>query len=223
MSYTRFALYAVPEDEQLAEFGARWLGWDLRSGQPADQFAIAGLHDVTMTPRKYGFHGTIKPPFRLAPDQTPDGLMRTITDLVAELPPAPTPGLHLHSLGGFLALCPAGPCEALARLAAGLVTELDIFRAPASEAELVRRRAAGLTIRQEAHLVRWGYPYVHSDFRFHFTLTGKLVPVALTHWEAQAQALLPDLPRPFTLTRLALVGERSDGKFETIHDYTFSG
>ena len=35
-----------------------------------------------------------------------------------------------------------------------------------------RRRAAGLTPRQEELLVRWGYPYVLEQWRFHLTLTG---------------------------------------------------
>jgi hypothetical protein len=42
------------------------------------------------------------------------------------------------------------------------------------ETELMRRRKAGLTARQEEYLVRWGYPYVFADWRFHMTLTCRL-------------------------------------------------
>jgi Protein of unknown function (DUF1045) len=34
-----------------------------------------------------------------------------------------------------------------------------------------KRRAAGLSARQEAQLRSWGYPYVLEEFRFHMTLT----------------------------------------------------
>ena len=42
-----------------------WLGWDAASGQPLDPPDL-GLDAAAITrdPRKYGFHGTIKPPFR---------------------------------------------------------------------------------------------------------------------------------------------------------------
>ena len=59
-------------------------------------------------------------------------------------------------------------------LAVAAVDQLDAFRAPPSDAELAKRRRAGLTPRQEALLKRWGYPYVMEEFRFHMTLTGRL-------------------------------------------------
>ena len=66
MTYTRFAIYDAPIDDALASFGATWLGWDVRIGGATRQIDVAGLDDITMTPRKYGFHATLKPPFRLA-------------------------------------------------------------------------------------------------------------------------------------------------------------
>ena len=33
---------------------------------------------------------------------------------------------------------------------------------------------AGSPPRQDANLLRWGYPYVLEDFRFHMTLTERL-------------------------------------------------
>ncbi|HZD24872.1 MAG TPA: DUF1045 domain-containing protein, partial [Alphaproteobacteria bacterium] len=61
-------------------------------------------------------------------------------------------------------------------------------RAPPQAAELAKRRAAGLTPRQEDLLRRWGYPYVMEEFRFHITLTGPVEP-------DEAAALLPALRR----------------------------
>src|SRR5438445_432365 len=34
--------------------------------------------------------------------------------------------------------------------------------------------ATGLSARQAELLARWGYPYVHDEFRFHMTLTGPI-------------------------------------------------
>ena len=223
MSYTRFALYAVPDQDWLAEFGATWLGWDLKNGRAAYQFPIAGLDDITVTPRKYGFHGTLKPPFRLVDGQTPDNLQHAVGVLAGSLGPVETAGLRLEVLGGFLALTLAGDPAPLGHLAARVVRELDPFRAPPAPDELARRRAAGLSHSQEANLVAWGYPYVLADFRFHMTLTGRLPPEARHHWLMKAAELLPAQPVPFGLRSLALVGERSDGRFEMLHRYALTG
>ncbi|MFW2587422.1 DUF1045 domain-containing protein [Sagittula sp. SSi028] len=222
MSYTRFAVYWMPEGA-LAEFGARWLGWDALSGQPADQFAVPGLDDATMTPRKYGFHGTLKPPFRLADGVTQADVQAGVAKMAASLAPAAAEGLSLTPLGRFLALTPDGDNSGIARVAATCVKALDAFRAPLSDADLERRRKAGLSEAQEALLLRWGYPYVMEQFRFHLTLTGKLHKRDLPLWADHVAAHLPDLPRPFVLDQVALVGERPDGRFELIHRYALTG
>ena len=76
--FTRFAVYYAPEPGPLADFGAAWLGWDATAGSARAHPDIAGLPrpvaEITQTPRKYGFHGTVKPPFRLAPGSTPEAL-----------------------------------------------------------------------------------------------------------------------------------------------------
>src|SRR6056297_1726408 len=66
MTYSRFAIYYLPPAGPLAEFGARWLGWDVENGRALRQPDLPGLEGITKAPRKYGFHGTLKPPFRLA-------------------------------------------------------------------------------------------------------------------------------------------------------------
>ena len=223
MSHTRFALYAVPEDAGLADFGARWLGWDIRTGAAMDQFPLAGLDDVTMTPRKYGFHGTIKPPFRLAEGCSRDDLETAVATRARAIAPVVTGGLQLSMLGGFLALTPVGDTALLAQLAARFVRDLDQFRAPATEAELARRRAAGLTPSQDANLTAWGYPYVLDDFRFHMTLTGRLDAETRQAWLDKAAKHLPAQPIPFALQSIALVGERQDGCFELLHRYALTG
>ena len=223
MSYARFAIYYVPPDGPLADFGARWLGWDVVRGTDAVQFDLPGLQDVTKTPRKYGFHGTLKPPFRLRDGQTQDGLEQAVSDMAAGLAAARCDGLELTPLGRFLALTPFGDTRALQRVAETCVRALDGFRAPATDAERARRRTSGLTPRQEALLADWGYPYVMEEFRFHMTLTGRLPKDRIAAWSGTVQDHMPALPAPFVINQIALCGEREDGRFDLIHRYTLAG
>ena len=223
MSYTRFAIYYLPPEGALADFGASWLGWDVVRGVEAAQPDLPGLHDITMTPRKYGFHATLKPPFRLKDGYALGDLTATASDMAARLAPALCDGLDLTALGRFLALTPRGDADALQRVAETCVRDLDTFRAPASEAELERRRKAGLSPRQEVLLAQWGYPYVMEEFRFHMTLTCRLPKDRIDGWAGIAQRHLPALPTPFVIDQVALCGERADGRFELIHRYTLAG
>ncbi|WP_299989453.1 DUF1045 domain-containing protein [uncultured Ruegeria sp.] len=223
MSYTRFAIYYVPPAGTLADFGASWLGWDIAGCCETSTFDLPGLNDITMTPRKYGFHGTLKPPFRLADGRTAEDLSAAASKLASVLAPAICDGLELTRLGRFLALTPRGDLESLRRVAGACVKDLDGFRAPAGEVEFERRRKSGLSARQDALLTRWGYPYVMDEFRFHKTLTGRLPKADIPVWTETVQRFLPELPTPFVVDQIALCGEREDGRFELIHRYALAG
>ncbi|KRS15130.1 DUF1045 domain-containing protein [Roseovarius indicus] len=226
MSYKRYAVYYTPSDEGFAHFGAEWLGWDIARGEPVDQPEIpdlpAPLPELTETPRPYGFHGTIKPPFRLAEDKSESDLFEAFDRLCTQMPPATLDGLELAAMGRFLALVVRGDTTQLQGIAAMAVETLDSFRAPPTDAELEKRRAAGLTDRQEALLQRWGYPYVMEDFRFHMTLSSKLPKDQLDAVRAiLAQRLHGQIPQPFVFDGLSLVGEAEDGHFHLIQRHTF--
>lgn len=223
MSYARFAIYYLPPEGDLADFGAGWLGWDVAAGCAARHPALPGVDGITDTPRKYGFHATLKPPFRLAEGADAAGLASAVAQMASDCPSATADGLEVSQLGHFLALTPVGDAAGIARVAATCVAELDSFRAMPPEAELKRRRAAGLSVRQETLLQRWGYPYVMDEFRFHMTLTGRLSPEQLDHWADLARRHLPDIPAPFVLDQIALAGERTDGHFELIQRYALTG
>lgn len=175
----RFALYLAPApDHPLHDIAARWLGWDPETGETYQAAAAAGLGAdriaaLTAEPRKYGFHGTLKPPFFLADSCDEGQLIVALERFAALRQPLHLP-LKPAVLGSFLALRPAGAAPELDRLAADCVRDFDRFRAPPSEQELARRRAAGLSARQEQYLCDWGYPYVLEEFRLHFTLTGQI-------------------------------------------------
>jgi hypothetical protein len=133
------------------------------------------LQALTEAPRHYGFHGTLKPPFRIAAGCDVDDLCRAMAGFASQQAAFEIATLQLREIGDFLALFPASPAPALSRLADACVTEFDAYRAPPEAAELAKRHACCLTPRQAELLVRWGYPYVLDEFRFHLTLTGPIV------------------------------------------------
>lgn len=228
LAYRRYAVYFTPPPGSLADFGAAWLGWDLATGRHVTHPPIAGLpapaEDLTATPRRYGFHATVKPPFRLTGGATPEALAAELAELCRETPPIPLAGLEVRPMGRFLALQPAGDTAALQRVAGRAVRDLDHLRAPLTEAEIARRCAPGLSPRQEAMLRDWGYPYVMDEFRFHITLTGRLDPQAIGRVRRTlTDAFDPLVPRPFVIDTLSLVGEDDAGFFHLVHRYTLSG
>ncbi|MCR9085980.1 MAG: DUF1045 domain-containing protein [Rhodobacteraceae bacterium] len=226
--YERYGVYYLPDEDALADFGAAWLGWDIARGRDAAHPDIPGLPadiaTLTETPRRYGFHATLKPPFHLAEGEDDDSLDAAIAGLCRGLPPAQCDGLMLARLAGFVALVPAGEDTWINALAADVVRGLDEFRAPPSEAELTRRRKSRLSDRQAANLAAWGYPHVMDDFRFHMTLTGRLSDDDGAAVETTLRPLLaPLLPVPFRIEHLALVGEDADFRFHLIHRYELKG
>ena len=227
MTFTRYAIYfSPPAGAEWSKFASQWLGWDLETGCALPQPEIAGLDlaAITAVPRKYGLHATLKPPMRLASGHCLEDLQAACAALAARQAPLTLEGLHLARLGRFLALRVSGDESALNALAGACVADLDDFRAPASDTEMAKRRAAGLSAGQENNLSRWGYPYVMDEFRFHITLSGRLPKPELPAVEtALAAHLLPLLPRPFEIADIALVGEDDAGRFHMIHRYPLTG
>jgi putative phosphonate metabolism protein len=224
-AFRRHAVYYTPPPGGFADFGAGWLGWDVAKGERATRtLEVESAEEITATPRRYGFHATLKPPFRLAEGRTVGELEAALAEVAAAMPPVRNARLHLQHLGPFLALVPATDHAPFSRLCDAMVRELDAFRLPPSEAEIARRRASGLTPAQDAHLLRWGYPYVFEEFRFHMTLTGKLDPATAERVDtALAAALAEVVPDPFEITEVTLAGEDEDGYFHELHRYTLSG
>ncbi|WP_461208671.1 DUF1045 domain-containing protein [Desulfocurvus sp. DL9XJH121] len=181
----RYALYYAPEHgSPLSLFGARWLGRDAATGAPCVQPSVPGVGDdaldeATAVPRVYGFHATLKPPFALAKGRSEEELLSAVADFAAERGPLLAPRLALATVGSFLALTPHEHSPALDLLAEECVTLFDGFRAPPEAAEIMRRRAAGLTRRQEALLQLFGYPFLLDEYRFHLTLTDKIADRSL--------------------------------------------
>lgn len=223
MEFRRYAIYYAPGPGRFADAAAAWLGWDAVAGCPVRQPDLpVPLRDWTAEPRRYGFHGTLKPPLRLAEDRSVDDLGFAVAALASRLAPVSLPRLDLTILSGFLALVP-GQSDPLTALAAEVVMALDGFRAPLTETEVARRRPDRLTGRQRELLGLYGYPYVMEEFRFHLTLSGSLSDADLRTLRPLAEAhFAPHLPRPLVISELCLFGETAAG-FHLLHRYPLTG
>ena len=189
MRGVRVALYYAPErDDPLWAAGSGWLGRDAELAAAVAQPAVPRLPALTAVPQRYGFHATLVAPFRLATGW--DEAMAAVEE-VARCRAFTLPRLQVGVHGGCLALLPAEPCAALPALHEAALTALDRHRLQLDQADLARRRLPGLSVAEERHLLRWGYPYVQDRFRFHMTLAAgfddDLVAAATAHFAAALQ------------------------------------
>lgn len=213
----RYALYYAPPPGTWAETAARWLGRDAVSGEARMQphLALAGL---TASARRYGFHATLKAPFRLAEGSSEEDLLAAVEVFAAGIAPFSVEGLRVAVLDGFLALVPSGDASALDTFAAQVVVRFERFRAPLAAEDRARRRPEQLSERQRALLDTYGYPWVMEEFRFHMTLTDRLTPEQSARLQPLAEAdFTPVLPRPLVLGALSVFAEDAEGLFTEIH------
>ena len=217
----RVAIYAAPRPEDpLWSFGSRALGYDAATG--ALQRATPPLplpperwEALTEEPRRYGFHATLKAPFRLAPDRTLSDLSGAVRGYCATNSKVAPFRLEVRAIGEFLAFVPSEGPEPLGVLAADVVASFDGFRAALNGAERERRLAAKLNPRQQDYLERFGYPYVLDEFRFHMSLTGKVPDAALR--DELRLAFAEELRRamadaPFRLDALVIFVQPASGE-----------
>lgn len=232
-NYRRFALYYAPEQgSALAQFGASWLGYCPDKQQdtpfPALPWTSAQHQENIQAAARYGFHGTLKPPFYLAQGYDAAQLDQQLTIFCQQQAPVTTGPLQLSQIGSFLALTPTEPLQALAELASHCVTEFDDFRAAPSDAELARRRQKTLSPAQEQYLHQWGYPYVLDCFRFHLTLSGALTTEDMADYQSILSGIVAPLTKPpFEATEICLFGEpdtdQAQAPFHLLKRYVFQG
>jgi hypothetical protein len=243
----RYAIYLAPSaDTALWRLGSQVLGYDAATGLDLPGFMAAG-HDaaswsaLTARPRLYGFHATLKAPFRLAAAQEGSlpALHRALAAFAAgreafDLGPLQVSALVEEDAGprdraasgfgahGFVALVQQRPSAALAALESETVAAFEPFRAPLTPEELARRQPERLTLRQRDNLARWGYPHVGADYRFHMTLTGALAdpqPVAEA-LAARYAAAIGDAP--LVIDALALFEQPASGaRFRIVDRFPF--
>jgi hypothetical protein len=185
----RYALYLAPPTEtELWRFGCDVIGRDAMTGASCDGFAPEGRspnswRSMTSEPRRYGFHATLKAPFRLRADLDVADLIDNVAEFASKFAPFDAGVLNVGAITtgdgrAFVVLRPQGALTELRSFEASVVRMLDPMRAPLTEGERKRRKSARLTPRQAYYLDAWGYPYVLDEFRPHFTLTNAISDAA---------------------------------------------
>ena len=215
MNFSRYAIYYIP-DLPLFQIGSDWLGWNSITGQ--ETTLSADHRRITDRPRKYGFHATVKPPFSLASNSTQGDLQDAFQTFCATVSPETGGTLKISRLGRFLAMTQDVQSNEVTELAASTVSHFDKFRAPLSDQDIAKRRQRRLTPQQDALMLRWGYPYVMQEFKFHMTLTGPLAPNEIDAIEHDANTRFQEfIGQPLKIASLALLGEDSDsGRFHVV-------
>ncbi len=224
MTPLRYAVYLAPPPESaLWRFGSEVVGRDAATGERLSGFAPDGFdaetwRAMTTEPRRYGFHATIKAPFRLADDASLSDLSAKLAELARGARPFVAGPLVVSTLAlgddaAFIALTPQTPSAEIARLEERIVAGLDAFRAPLSDSERARRDPQRLSPRQRETFERWGYPYAAAEFRLHFTLTNAVADAdriaATLRGEFERRIADPAL----AVEALALFIQQPDGDF----------
>ncbi|WP_353190385.1 DUF1045 domain-containing protein [Pandoraea pnomenusa] len=233
----RFAIYyAPPAGSCWWNEGSRWLGRDAITGRALNAPQVPGLsralHDVTVDPRRYGLHATLKAPMRL----TPVARLADLRDVAVAVASRHAPfdlvvrtdvvDADNGKRPGFVALRPAvGASQATAvdALAADCVRAFDELRAPLADVELAKRLAQPLSSQQRERLMQWGYPYVLDEFRFHVTLSDRVdandAAAIIEWWQPRVQAL-----GPMRVDSLAIFVEPTPGApFVLLDRFTLRG
>ena len=214
----RHAIYFTPDRHHpLTRTAAAWLGRDAFTGAVVAPPAVSSLSPAeiafhTAAARRYGFHATIKAPFRLAAGETTSSLLDALETYARKTEPVVVPRLVIGQIDGFFALLPSGGFAEIKSFAASVVEAFDRFRAPITEAEIERRNPETLSAEQFRNLCQWGYPYVFDAFRFHMTLSGRVSGDEAARVRAAIEEVFaPVLAEPVSIDGLAVFVEPDAG------------
>lgn len=223
----RYAIYFAPEPGSSFEaLAASWLGRDAATGKSVEHPDLDGLGaselaEITGPARRYGFHATLKAPFRLADGVSEADLIKAMESFAARTDLFEIPSLTVGRLEGFLALVPGGPAPALNAFANSVVEAFEPLRASLTDREIERRNPDSLSSGELRNLMRWGYPYVFDHFRFHMTLSTRLSEPRISRVETAANAhFAPALTGPVAVRALTLFVEPEPGAPFAIHRRT---
>ncbi|SER62240.1 DUF1045 domain-containing protein [Rhizobium sp. NFR03] len=220
----RYAIcFTPPIHDPLSVAAAEWLGRNVYSGELCEQLSVAGcsaqdMAFYTAVPRRYGFHGSIKAPFHLAPERTESALLKAMMRFAGDITPFEIPDLEVSWLGSAFGLSPRVPCEPMTHLAARVVQAFDEFRAPFTDQDIKRLDSDRLTAPQFSNLHRWGSPFVMDEYRFHMMLTGPMTAaMRLKMEEPLRMQFAPLLAKPVKVASLALFIEPEAGAPLRVH------
>ncbi|MFZ6687289.1 DUF1045 domain-containing protein [Undibacterium sp. SXout11W] len=228
---SRYALYFAPEqDSKWWHAGCQWLGRDptvTNHTANVEQLLIPNvlpnvLQHLTKDARRYGFHATLKAPFRLAPGHQVAELERALETFCQQQKAIKIPSPQLEWMGNFLAIRPIGDTSLLNQLAMQCVSQFDHLRAALKPGELARRQQHQLSARQLRLLQHWGYPYTEEEYRFHMTLTDSLDNTDSAEAILRAARRHFDIGEPLIIRSIALFHETNpDEDFRLLQRYPF--
>ena len=91
--FERYAVYfSPPLETPIQQFAGHWFGRDTLTGERRSPlclkgFSAADLTAITALPARYGFHATLKAPFRLSAEASSADLPQALRKLAATLEP----------------------------------------------------------------------------------------------------------------------------------------
>ena len=201
--HARFAIYyAPPAHSAWWQTGCAWLGREPDTDAPLAVPKVNGLSrplaELSLAACGYGWHATLSAPFRCRDGVTATELAEAAAAWAVAQQPFVLP-VRVAPLGRFVAVQPAADAPTaqsqIQALAAAAVRFCAPLRSAPTPVEIEKRRTGGLTPRQDALMLEWGYPYVFEEFRFHMTLSDPVdAPDAraiVDWWQARLDALGP--------------------------------
>ena len=215
------ALFCAAARNELWRFGCDVIGRDALTGSSLDGFAPEGYtpgawRRMTSEPRRYGFHATLKAPFRLRLDLDIADLTSSLAEFACRFAPFDAGELSVGAVAmgagrAFVGLKPQGGLKELRSFEGSVVRALDHLREPLASGDSERPKAARLTPRQAYYLDAWGYPYVLDEFRPHFTLTNAVADADRVAGLLQQEFRLRVASPALRVDALTLFGESEPG------------
>lgn len=226
---SRYAIYYTPAPEHPLTVAARaWLGRDAFAGgegvRSARDWEAQAPAPLVADPYRYGFHGTLKAPFRLQEGMSLQELEQALRLFAVKLAPTKIGPLKIVYLRGFFALVPKGPYPELRTLASQIVQQFDRFRSPMTETERQKRLRAPLDKVETSNLHRWGYPHVLERFNFHLTLTDRVSEGDRARIERQLNSVFePYLGDDYVLDTISLFAQEAGADFLVRSQFPLQG
>ena len=234
--YSRYAIYyAPPKESNLEEFGRYWFGWDPLNAKLINnkhrinylnRFGIKNLINIdknVLIPKKYGFHGTLIPPFKLNKNYSTNTLFKKTEEIAKKFKKFKFYKFKLKKINNFYAFVQNKKNNNINKLSNRLVRELFKFRSPLTKKEIDRRNPSKLSKLQLNILYKWGYPYLMSEFNFHMTLasevTGNKLYLELKKIERNKEIILNEINN---FDKIYIFGENQKGMFENLENFSLS-
>ena len=234
--YSRYAIYyAPPKESSLEEFGRYWFGWDPLNAKLINnkqrinylnRFGIKNLKNIdknVLIAKKYGFHGTLIPPFKLNKNYSTNTLFKKTEDIAKKFKKFKFYKFKLKRINNFYAFVQNKKNSNINKISNRLVKELFKFRSPLTKKEIDKRNPSKLSKLQLNILHKWGYPYLMSEFKFHMTLasevTGNKLYSELKKIEKKKEIILNEIN---DFDKIYIFGENQKGMFENLENFSLS-